>query len=55
VNLIFSNLLNKVDRTGKTDRTARLLKVEHLLYQNRINRHTDALPFQLPILLLLAT
>jgi len=26
--------LNKVDRIGKTDRTARLLKVEHLLYQN---------------------
>jgi len=26
--------LNKVERTGKTDRTARLLKVEHLLYQN---------------------
>jgi len=24
----------KVDRTGKTDRTARLLKVEHLLYQS---------------------
>ena len=26
--------LNKADRTGKTDRTARLLKVEHILYQN---------------------
>ena len=26
--------LSKVNRTGKTDRTARLLKVEHLLYQN---------------------
>ena len=26
--------MNKVDRPGKTDRTARLLKVEHLLYQN---------------------
>ena len=26
--------MNKVDRIGKTDRTARLLKVEHLLYQN---------------------
>ena len=26
--------MNKADRPGKTDRTARLLKVEHLLYQN---------------------
>jgi len=26
--------LSKADRPGKTDRTARLLKVEHLLYQN---------------------
>ena len=27
--------LNNPERLGKTDRTARLLKVEHLLYQNR--------------------
>lgn len=26
--------MDKADRTAKTDRTARLLKVEHILYQN---------------------